>query len=370
VITLLFKPTEGCNSSCVYCDGGIKKLRNEKMPEELLASVFSRISEYLAENPEEEIQFTWHGGEALIMGVDFFSRARDLQQSLCSGVSERIKHCIQSNLTLINQEFIDVFRELGITSVGTSYDPVPHMRGTGVNTDCREYNRLFMKGIELLEKNGITWGLIYVVTKRSLEAPQRIFNYLTNLELGGGVNFNAVLVYGEDTHKVAITPEEYADFLGAIFPGWWKRRDRYPGVSPFASMVKNAMGEGLSLGCNDSGACAFCHVYIGPGGETSHCGRSADWDIIWYGNIRDRTLADILGDKKRNVLQVRDRILSGGECNGCNLWYICHGGCPLDAHAEYGSFGHKSPWCGWKKIFIEKYFEHVTGLTVGRDQIL
>jgi sulfatase maturation enzyme AslB (radical SAM superfamily) len=51
-----------------------------------------------------------------------------------------------------------------------------------------------------------------------------------------------------------------------------------------------------------------------------------------------------------------------GDCEGCRFWLICHGGCPLDSSAVTKSFQHKSYWCNATKLFLEKYFEPITGL--------
>lgn len=358
--TVIFKPTEACNSNCIYCDGVLKQHRDERMSYELLEKTFFRMNEYLCANPTERIQFTWHGGEPLLLGVEFFRHALEFQQKYCSTTMSRIEHCIQTNLTLINQDYIDIFLEMGITSVGTSFDPIPNVRGFGPKIDSDAYNRLFINGLRLLERNNIGWGVIYVVTRRSLADPRKIFHYLTNLSLTGSINFNAVLVYGEDTYKIAITPLEFADFLGAIFPLWWEYRDRYPNVEPFDSYVKNLIEGQNHLGCCDSGECAYHHVYIGPGGAASHCSRSADWDIIWYGNINDQSLDEILKHEKRHLIQDRNRILPASDCRGCEFWEICHGGCPLDSYAAHGDFGHKSEWCMAKKVFLKKYFLPIT----------
>ena len=118
----------------------------------------------------------------------------------------------------------------------------------------------------------------------------------------------------------------------------------------------------LSLGCADSGACSYDYINVAPNGDASQCGRSADWGLLDYGNIRDRTFAEILKDKQRDQLAERNRILPIGECQGCRFWDLCHGGCPLDAYAKHDGFLHKSEWCEAKRGFIEKYFEPVTGV--------
>ncbi|MGV8119868.1 MAG: SPASM domain-containing protein [Candidatus Xenobiia bacterium LiM19] len=65
-------------------------------------------------------------------------------------------------------------------------------------------------------------------------------------------------------------------------------------------------------------------------GKASQCGRSSDWDILPYGSIKDRTHLEILHDEQRTILKSRNEILLQQECRDCRLWFLCHGGCPLE----------------------------------------
>jgi radical SAM protein with 4Fe4S-binding SPASM domain len=163
--------------------------------------------------------------------------------------------------------------------------------------------------------------------------------------LSGGVNLNPVLIYDEVRKDVAVTPEEFVEFLGAIFPLWWNHRARYPDVEPFKSLVTNIIDGGNRLACVDSGSCTYQHINIAPNGDTSQCGRSADWGLLQYGNIRDRSFDDILHDPQREQLRERLAVIANGDCAGCRMWELCHGGCPLDAWSKHGDFAHKSEWC-------------------------
>jgi uncharacterized protein len=330
---------------------------------ELLTIVFKRINEYLTAFEDQTIDFTWHGGEVGLLGADYFKQVLKLQQTLMPITGKRIKHLVQSNLTLITQEMLDVFRQMGIDQIGSSFEPIAHIRGLGSGRDSDEYNRLFFKGVNLLEDNGFKWGVIYVVHKKSLEMPLEIFNYLTNLNLSYGPNFNPVVLQKKDERsEYAITPREFADFLGAIFPTWWRNESRYPNVKPFSSYTSSIRDHHLSLMCGHCGDCGNNWVYIGPEGMTSQCGTAGDFDFISYGSIRDRSLHDILLDSKRKQFKERQAWLSQSACKNCRLWKICHGGCPMDAAVAYGDIMNPSPYCETMKIFIEKYFEPITGL--------
>lgn len=356
--TLIFKPTEACNSRCIYCDVVKKKTRGPKrMTFETLELLFRRVNEFLLERPQEDMKIIWHGGEPLLLGPRYFERALHYQEKHCSETFERIEHSIQSNLTLLSREFLEPLRKLGITSIGTSYDPIDNIRGLGKNRDSLAYNQKFIEAIGLLEEEGFNWGVIYVVTKQSLAQPLEIFNFLTNLSPMRGLMINPVLIYGCGLDHLKISPAEYAEFLRTIFPVWWQRRQDFGHIEPFSSVVQNLVEERKSLICAESGACAYSHVDVLPDGRASHCGRSADWGLLDYGSIQEKSFSQIFADPQRESLLQRNTVLPETECQGCRFWDICHGGCPLDGWHAGGSFLHKSDWCLAKQVFLENYVE-------------
>lgn len=358
--TVIFKPTEACNARCAYCDVVHKESHSVKtMTKDILELFFIRINEYLLENSRETLEIIWHGGEPLLLGPEYFETALEFQNKHCLGVSSRIHHSIQSNLTLLTLDLIKILKKIGVRSIGSSYDPFSNLRGLGSNVDSAEYNRRFMEGVALLEKEDMGCGIIYVVTKQSLDKPLDIFYHLSNFCIDGAVNLNPVIIYDDKLKHLEITPEEYTDFLGTIFPVWWENRSRYPHIGPFSSLVRNLLEGERKLSCNDSGDCANSHINLAPDGMLSQCGRSSDWNLLDYGSIRDTTFSQVFANPQRKILLDRNLVLSQGECNGCRFWDICHGGCPLDAWYKTGSFLHKSFLCSAKKDFIEKYVEPV-----------
>lgn len=365
---IIFKALESCNANCAYCEV-IKKNVKEVMDTDILETAFMKIGEYLRTFPKEDITFTWHGGEVALLGADYFNTAYEIQQRHCKGVSHRIKHQVQSNLTIINRRLIDAFKKMGINHIGSSYELVPGIRGLGPGRNSDAYNRRFMKGVELLKENDMNFGIIYVVNRRTLlEPPLKVFNFLNNLNLRSGPNINKIYIYGEDTLNLNITQEEFADFLGAIFPYWYKHQGVFTNFTPFSQLYKKITGQSHGLVCERSGACAYKWLYIGPTGNLSHCGRAGDFegDFFDYGNIVDDAgLYDIFHHKTRGLFVERQRFLIDNDCSKCRFWGVCHGGCLLDAFAESnGNVMTVSPHCISTKRFLERYFEPVTGIRI------
>jgi len=175
--------------------------------------------------------------------------------------------------------------------------------------------------------------------------------------------FNHIYLYDGECPELAVTPEEYADFLGALLPLYWENRLLYPHLKPISSFIESIQGTGGSA-CDYSGECAYRWLYIGPMGKVSHCGRAGDFNFIDYGNIKKRSIEEILSDTKRDTISERQKTLPENECKDCRLWGICHGGCPIDAYAAFGDFSKASPACKGIKRLVENYIEPVTGLRV------
>ena len=363
MITIIFKAVEKCNSNCIYC-GVIAKQQNMIMQYELLREVLQKINDFLLKYPDEEINLTWHGGEVCLLGAEYFFKAIEMLETYCTTTKNRIRHLVQSNLTLINQEIINAFKLLGIESVGSSYEFIPHIRGFGKNRDSMAYNEKFFEGVNLVEKNGLSWGVIYVVHKQSLKNPMEVFNILTNLHVGSAPKLNKIYMYGEDKYNLMISGREYADFLGTILPFWWEHRERFPNVQPLSQFYESYIRKTTRMDCELTGACSNKWLYIGPTGKASHCGRAGDFGVQAYGTIQDQTFEELINHPLRNDIKNRVAILRAGECSDCRYWMVCHGGCPLDAILVKGNINTRAPHCEWVKHFLSNYFEPITGLRV------
>ena len=357
--TLIIKVTEKCNANCAYCYVVHKKHNFSTMPDDVLEAIFSRVDEYLKSNSNEYIDILWHGGEPLLAGKCFFEKALKFQYSICATTKNRINHSIQTNLTLLTKVFISIFQELGVNSIGTSIDPIPNIRGIGKKNNSEKYNKYFMQALRILDRASIHWGIVYVVTKKSLEYPLKLFFYLTNLASSGVVNLNPVLCFNERNSDIAISPQEYSDFLGQIFPYWWEHRWRYPRVQPYKGLVESIVDKTISPGCMDFGTCesAFLHINVEANGYTSQSGFTATDKPVNYGNILDKSIQMILFNSKSHQLEEEIQRKRKKECIGCRLAALCN-----PHNLENKSYLVKKKWCESRLGFISNYFEPITGV--------
>ena len=88
-------------AACVDRENEGKGCRITKtMSLEVLELLFMRIDEFLRGRRREKVEIIWHGGEPLLLGDGYFSKACEFQEKHCAETRDRIRHTIQTNMTL------------------------------------------------------------------------------------------------------------------------------------------------------------------------------------------------------------------------------------------------------------------------------
>ena len=111
VFHVMIIPTLNCPSNCKYCWGSENK--NEMMD----IKIINQIVDWLKDFRDDKIHFTFHGGEPLLAGYDYYEYALEKLSSLDNfeGFS------LQSNIWLLTEELIDLFKEYSVV-ISTSID--------------------------------------------------------------------------------------------------------------------------------------------------------------------------------------------------------------------------------------------------------
>lgn len=352
----IIKPTAACNGACIYCSA-YKHHPDElkKMTPEEVTTLLLKIEEYIVEEKPRRAAILWHGGEPMVMGMDFYEKVLEV----CAGIEERtgvkLQHMMQSNITLVTPEFAKLLKRLlSKGRIGSSYDPIKNIRmlkGEG------SYEEEWKRGKEILEAEGVGVGVVYVVHRESLGRAEEIYQGLLDLGLNGGVRFNPLYSAGlaRDNRDLHITPREWGQFLLDLWEVW-NKEGRSLRVDPLKSWHNMAQGGSVRITCAFSGRCTYNFTGIKADGTVYSCGRSMDEGLMPFGNLFEKPLVEILRGEKRRVYLNRKEWLLQGECAGCRWWSFCHGGCPNDAYLESGDMLRKTYWCEGRKLFLDEVF--------------
>lgn len=333
---IMIKPVGSlCNLRCRYCyyldKADIYGGKEPRMTYEMLETF---IREYIAANDVPEVLFNWHGGEPLLMGLDFYRKAIQLQEKYASG--KRIRNALQTNATLVTAEWAAFFRENGFL-IGVSLDGPRDVHdcyraGKG---GCSTSERV-VKGIAELYKAGVDYNIMATVNRKSEGRGLEIYQFLK----GAGtrfIQFMPVLEHVKDGRIVSpdeegsqiapwsVSAEGFGRFLCDIFD-YWVRHD-------VGSVFINQFDSTLAMWCGEQpGTCTFAQT-CGGNSVIEHNGDLYPCDHFVYedyriGNVLETDLRTLMASEKQIRFGIDKRNGLPKKCVTCRWYFACHGECP------------------------------------------
>ena len=221
---MMFKPIGSvCNLDCSYCYYLDKKKMfadNSVMPMSLLEKI---IKDYIQINNNEQIVFDWHGGEPLLLGVDYFKKIVDIQNKYKCG--KYVYNTIQTN-----DDFAKFFKDNGFL-VGVSIDG-PQDIHDKYRKDKDEHPTFIkvMRGIELLHRYEVDFNTLTTISKAGEGRGLEVYLFLKSIG-SHYMQFMPVLehvdpldnniVYPDDEKSEltswSVEPLEYGKYMCDIF---------------------------------------------------------------------------------------------------------------------------------------------------------
>jgi len=171
------------------------------MQEDVFAATLDWLDRYVT--PDECIEITFHGGEPLLAGKEWYRHNLPILYERFDG---RLKLGIQSNLWLLDDDFCALFREYNI-SVGTSLDgPEP------INDSQRgkDYFNRTMVGVETARRNGLNPGVICTFTRLSAPRYQEVFEFFAKQGLSFSVHEAVCALGNGGNNGLTLAPVEAA----------------------------------------------------------------------------------------------------------------------------------------------------------------
>lgn len=357
-MTIIMKPTYACNAACAYCYAA-KEEQNKFMSVDNLEKVFKNISKDIsAYNKRNGLKFLWHGGEPLVMGKNFYKEVIRLSDKYFSQKGIRCTHQLQSNLTLIDEEYIDVLEGLlEKKQFGTSIDPFSPTRPL---KNGKDYNSEWHKSVKLLRDKGFNIGIVFTIHKDLLDKCEEIYKWVSDLGKGFSCKLNPVFrsKKGDDNSGLYVTSEEFGEFLINMYK-IHSREGKKIRLSPFRDWVRINRSNGKDRVCSFKKDCQVSFLGIDYEGNVSGCGRFLASSDVRYGNVISDKAKDIFSNKERIKLSNRAKVLRNGECKSCKHWKYCMGGCPSIAYSYHGDFMKKTPWCEAYTMFFD-YWQKIS----------
>ncbi len=378
--TMLKPAGSTCNLDCHYCYYLDKAVqyggRQAVMSDELLERY---IRQYIEANEVDQVQFCWHGGEPLLLGIDFYRRAMALQRKYANG--KRIDNALQTNGTLVDEAWCDLFAGHNFL-VGVSLDGPQDIHDAFRLTKQQQptFERV-MRSIALFQHGGVEYNTLSVVNRLCEgrgaeiyrffrdEVHSRYMQFLPAVEHvidRAGAHRPLIVAPSHEGARLAewsVSAKGYGDFLCAVFDEWILRDVGQTYVQMFDATLAGWCGV-------EPGVCSMGET-CGDALVVEHNGDVYSCDHFVYpeyklGNICETTLAEIYTSSRRREFGLAKRNDLPAECLSCKFYFACHGECPKHRF-ETGADGcRKNSLCEG----LKHYYNHVSPyMDYMRDQL-
>lgn len=355
-----------CNLACAYCYYLDRQSLYGEQDMVMSDAVLERfIREYIEAQTSPTIQFTWHGGEPLLRPLAFYRRALQLQQYY--GAGRQIDNCIQTNGTLLTEEWARFLHDnqwlVGVSIDGPQEFHDEYRRNRGGRPSWARVRR----GIDLLNRFHVEWNAMAVVNDYNADYPLDFYRFFRDELQCRYLQFTPVVETQPDGDghpcltSFSVTPQAWGDFLCAIFDEWVAHDVGTVFVQLFDATLANWMGVTPGV-CTMARDCGHAGV-MEWNGDVYSCDHFVQPEHL-LGNIRGKTLYQLMHSPRQQQFSTFKSGALPPVCHTCPWLFACHGECPKNriVNAETGrietqDLGHP-PRLNYLCGGYRKFFQH------------
>jgi len=296
------------------------------MPENILEEMIRQGMQQAG----REVNFTWQGGEPLLMGLAFYQKAIEFQQRYGSG--QTVGNGLQTNGLLLGDDWVQFLRSTNWL-VGLSLDGPQHVhdryrRTTGGKST---WQAVVSSAGKLLEA-GVAVNALTVVNDYSVRFPEEIYSFhkdlgLIYMQLIPCVEKQA----GEHSgmHPFSVPAEAYGTFLCKLFDLWMEDfAEGLPTTSirMFDSLLHHYLGL-VPPECSMQEECGT-YVVVEHNGDVYSCDFFVEPPWL-LGNLGEESLRDMLNGELQTAFG-HQKVCLPTNCKDCRWLPQCRGGCTKD----------------------------------------
>jgi len=359
-ITPIIHLTNKCNLACKYCYTGSALesfLDYKKIKESFYSKIpvlFDFMDQTISYNKFTPTTFFFHGGEPLLVGLENWNRILNysiLERNYPMEVS------VQTNGTLINDDFIDLFKRFDV-KIGVSLDgPASLNDHTRVFKNGEGSFSTIFRNLQKMRNADLNVGCLVTLTGANIKYVESIYAFFKKYS----IPFNVRTIFKAQYYipsGLLITPREYASAVCKLFDLWFDDAeiDTFL-IGDFAKWIAQFIKpiEGLST-CTFIKNCSKYFVSFDMNGNLWVCDGFIGEDDFLYGNVQKDNLVNLLNSPKAKRFSRRWEVLSNTSCKNCVISHYCYGGCPERAYTYYGNYFSKDYFCeAYKIIFKHAY---------------
>jgi uncharacterized protein len=285
------------------------------------------IIQHIQASTENIINFSWHGGEPLLAGIEFYRKVLRFQITH-KPADKKIINGIQTNGTLINEEWCRFLAREHFL-VGISIDGPAEFHDVCRRTKDNQTSwKQVYKGYQLLKKHSILPEILCVVNSENVRQPLVIYNFFKQI----GAKYITFLPLVEHEHgssagvsRNSVKSEQYGHFLSNIFDEWVEKDIGEIKIQIFEEAARSAFNQEHTL-CVFKINCGGVPV-VEHNGDFFSCDHFVNREHL-LGNIKDHSLTYFLDSKEQKLFGKAKSLKLPRYCKECEVRTMCNGECP------------------------------------------
>ena len=366
---IVIQPTPFCNIDCAYCYLPRRDDR-AKLDLQNIRRIFERLTTF--PTIPDRVTVVWHAGEPLVLGPAYYQAAFACIRDVSTSIT--FEHALQTNGMLINDRWCDLFEEWDVR-LGVSIDGPRHIHDASRKTrDGRGTFDQAIAGVTCLQRRGIPFYVISVLTKAAVLDPDGMFDFYRSLDLRD-VGFNIDEQEGSyraSTLADADSEAALTRFLARF--GALMKMHRFPIAVRELEEAVAAIRFLDSDGPTNSQVTPFGIVTIGVDGDVftfspELAGHSApEFPTFAIGNLLRHSFEELSASPVLRKLTAR--IGEGVDlCRSqCRYFRLCGGGAPSNKLFENGTFAcAETLYCRLTKKRVADFALATIESAAGRD---
>jgi uncharacterized protein len=321
-LSVVIKPTMACNLDCKHC----YHEPEERVPGCITLDKLDKLFRLVSQE-YESAWFIWHGGEPMLLSLQFYKDAISLQSKYFGKGTHRVGNTIQTNGTLIDRKFANFCRDnqinIGVSFEGP-YDDVLRQKADVVD-----------RNLEYLSKREHVFSVNSTISSDTVDKQAELYRYFRERDIN--ISFSPVIQSGCAAKEKSLVPnvDDYISESIKMFDEWLFDKDSDVPLIPHYLYLLNALGESVESDCaHDS--CLTKWICIYPNGDIYPCAKACPEDFLLT-NIKDvEHINDVFmteGFRRILIGTIERRIRCKVQCE---FFDNCNGGCSIDAFYQCG----------------------------------
>ncbi|MBQ6444733.1 MAG: TIGR04083 family peptide-modifying radical SAM enzyme [Methanosphaera sp.] len=340
---IMIIPTMGCPANCSYC------WSSETTSLVMTKETMDDIVEWLEDFKKEPVTFTFHGGEPLLAGYDFYEYALEKISTRLDDLYPA--YAIQTNLWLMDDKLASLFKKYEVP-IGSSLDGPKELndlqRGVG-------YYDKTLAGYEIAKKHGLRCSFISTFTNYSIKYKEEIFNFFKDNGFNMKIHPALPSIKSHKSDNFALEPEDYGELLLYLLDEYLDLADEIElkNIDHLCKAVFMKTGFVCTyVDCMDS---TFA---VGPDGSIYPCYRFVDMPDYVIGHVSNKPSYEELMDSRAEKLLHEFKDFVDTDCADCKHIKYCRGGCPYNALVMSNhEVNQVDPHCTAYKMIFDKINE-------------